>query len=98
MSYLQDKKTKRNRTFQVSLFVVLLIALFFFRNSFWSKFSYTLHTILYPVLVVGNSIGDKFSGVHAALSFKNSLLNENENLKEELNKLQAQISNYNILL
>lgn len=94
MSYLLDKKTKEKKFFRTTLWVVLFVILFYFRTSIWNSFSYVTGGIFRPVLVLGNSLGNKFKNLGAYFNFKNSLSAENENLKSQILESEADRANY----
>jgi rod shape-determining protein MreC len=98
MSYLLDKKEKRKKFFNIALGVVFLIILFYFRLGIFSGFSNVAQIIFRPILILGSSIGGKFENTISYFLSKNSLLKENENLKDQLNTEELRIANYNSLL
>lgn len=98
MNYLLDRKIKRKKFFSIVFFVIILLVLFYFRLSIWSGLAYGSHRLFRPLLILGNNLGQKFSGVGSYFVSKNSLDKENENLKLELNKAKARMSNYNSVL
>jgi len=94
MSYLLDKKIKRNKFFKILLGVIVLLFLIFFRVSIFSGLSYVSHAVFRPVLVLGNNIGEKFSNVGSVFRSKKSLTLENESLKSQILESQADRANY----
>ena len=98
MSYLLDKKTKRNNFIKILLIVIVLFILIYFRASIFRALSSVSQTVFRPVLLLGNSVGNKFKGTSSFLYSKKSLYLQNENLKSELRELEARISNYNSIL
>ena len=98
MNYLLDKKIKRKKFFYIVFFVVILLVLFYFRSGIWSGLAYGSHRLFRPILIFGNNLGQKFSGVGSYFVSKNSLYKESENLKLELGKTKARMSNYDSLL
>ncbi len=94
MSYLLDKKIKRKKFWNIALFVIFLLLLFYFRNPISSKLGATTHFVFRPVLFLGNSIGGSFSSVKAYFSFKSSLFEDKNNALEMLNEKMATYSNY----
>ena len=98
MSYLLDKKIKRDKFLKYSIFVVILLVLIYFRSGIFSGFSYASSFVFRPVLILGNNIGEKLSNVGSYFYFKKSLFLENEDLKSKLNEQEARMSNYNSLL
>jgi rod shape-determining protein MreC len=98
MSYLLDKKIKRNKFFKYSIFFVVLFILIYFRAGVFYGLSYVSSIIFRPVLILGNNIGDKLSNVGAYFYSKNSLFLENEDLKIKLSEQESRIVNYNSIL
>ena len=98
MSYLLDKKIKRNKLFKYAIFVVILFFLIYFRVGVFNGLSYVSSVIFRPVLILGNSIGGSLSNAGAYFYSKKSLSFENENLKAKLNEQEARMSNYNSIL
>jgi len=97
MSYLLDRKKKNRKIRNVFLIILLLVILFYFRESIARGFSYLGYSIFRPVLVVGNNIGDKFDNFSINFKSKEALLLENENLKNEKEELSTKITNLEIL-
>lgn len=97
MIYPQKSKTNkinsRKTIFVATIFVFLLVLQFFF--------SVTLKNIFYfvykPVYIVEENILKPFVGVQNFFKTKNSLINENASLKEELTKLELKVYDYNLL-
>ena len=98
MSYLLDKKIKRDKIFKYAIFVVILFVLIYFRAGVFRGLSYVSSIIFRPVLILGNNIGEKLSNAGAYFYSKNFLLSENENLKAKLNEQEVRMSNYNSIL
>jgi len=98
MNYLLDRKLKKKNPYTYVFFVVLVIVIFYFRTPIFSGLSYVSSAIFRPVLVVGGNIGEKFNGIGGFFSFKNTLIKENEELRNRLAESGAQMSNYNTVL
>lgn len=96
MSYLLDKKVKKNKYLKYALFVAVF--LFLMSLGVFRGFSYVGHFVFRPVLVLGHSVGGKFSNISSYFSSKKSLLAENAELKEKLYEQEARLTNYNSLL
>ena len=94
MSYLLDKKIKRKKIFQIALGAVVLIILFYFRSGIFNGLSYASQGLFRPVLILGNSIGEKFKSLNSFFISKNSLYLQNQSLQSQLNEDKAKISNY----
>jgi cell shape-determining protein MreC len=98
MSYLLDKKIKRNKLFKYILFVVILFIFIYFRTGIFNGLSSVVSFIFRPVLYLGNNIGGKLSNTGAYFYSKKSLLQENEDLKTKLNEQAGRMSNYSSVL
>ena len=98
MNYLLDKKTKRNRQLRVALGIVAIVVLLYFRSGIWSGLSYAGEIIFRPVLVLGQSIGEKLGSAGSYFASKNYLYLENQDLQSRLSREEARISNYDSLL
>jgi cell shape-determining protein MreC len=98
MSYLLDKKIKQKKFSRIVLGVVALFILFFFRSGIFGGFSWLGQGIFHPVLVVGNSLGEKFKNLGTYFISKNSLNLQNQNLTARLNENEAKMVNYNSIL
>jgi len=98
MSYLLDKKIKRNKLLKYSILVVFLFILIYFRYGIFNGLAYVSSIVFRPVLILGNNISEKLSNAGSYFYSKNSLLLENENLKSKLNEQETRISNYNSVL
>ncbi len=98
MSYLLDKKIKRNKLFKYSIFVVVLFFLIYFRAGVFYGLSYVSSAIFRPIQILGNGMGEKLLNMGAYFYSKNSLLLENEDLKTKLSEQETRMSNYNSVL
>ncbi len=98
MSYLLDKRLKRNSLIKYTTLVVLLFIFIYFKNGIFRGLSYFSHTVFSPVLVIGGNISEKLSNTSAYFYSKKSLLLQNENFKLRLNEEIAKMSNYNSIL
>jgi cell shape-determining protein MreC len=98
MSYLQDKKIKRQKYFKIALGIVILVVLYFFRSGIFDRFSFASQGIFHPVLVLGNNLGGKLGNISSFFASKNSLYLQNQNLQSQLDIDRAQMSNYNSVL
>jgi cell shape-determining protein MreC len=94
MSYLLDRKLKRNKFLKISLGIVVLFFLIFFRAAIFHGFSAVTHFITRPVLFLGNKIGDKIYNTRELLRSKNDLITENESLKSQILESGADRANY----
>lgn len=98
MSYLQDKKERRKKLYYFFSFLLLFFILFYFRTGVFKNLSFVAGKVFHPFLVAGNNIGAKFGSIGAFFHTKNSIYQENQNLKTQLSGMEAEISNYNSLL
>ena len=98
MSYLLDKKIKRKKFYYFLIAFFVCLVLFYFRLGIWNGLAFVSHTVFKPVLVVGNSMGEKFKNLGAYFTSKSSLLSENENLKSQILESQADRANYSSVL
>lgn len=98
MSYLLDKKIKRNKFFYIIFFIIILFILIYFRAGVFRGFSYVSHTFFRPVLTLGSNVGEKFKGINSFFYSKKTLYLGNEDLKLQLNELQGKLANYNSIL
>lgn len=98
MSYLLDKKIKRNKFLKYLIFVIILLFLIYFRSSVFYGLSYISSVIFRPVLILGNNIGESLSNANAYFYSKSSLLLENQDLKSKLSEQEVRIANYNSVL
>jgi rod shape-determining protein MreC len=98
MSYLLDKKIRQRKYTSYFVLTIVLLLLFYFQTGVFRSLSYVGHTIFRPVLVVGNAVGGKFSGVGSFFSSRNTLINENQNLREQIIEKDNNLANYNSIL
>jgi len=94
MSYLLDKKIKRKKFFNITLSVVVLIILFYFRAGIFNGFSGVSQVLFRPILIVGQNIGEKFKSVGSHFLSKNYLYNQNQKLQTQVDFNNARNSNY----
>jgi cell shape-determining protein MreC len=71
-----------------------LVVLFYFRVGIWGGFSYASESIFHPILVLGNSVGEKLKGLGTYFVSKNYLYNQNQKLQAEVDFNNARNSNY----
>jgi len=98
MSYLLDKKLKKRKILYITISIVFLISLFYFRVGLSSRLSNLSHYFFRPLLVFGNNISNGFSNAGSFFSFKKNIISENESLKKELDQINARIINYDSVL
>lgn len=98
MSYLLDKKNKRKKWYYVASFVFVFLILFYFRVGVWNGLALVSHVVFRPVLIFGNTVGGKFGDLGSYFVFKNSLYNENQDLRSKINESEAKMANYGSIL
>ena len=98
MNYLLDRKSKRKRFLYVAFSIILFVVLFYFRNGIFYGLSYVSSNIFRPVLILGNNVKDKLGSLGAYFLSKNSLLEENEDLRLALEESRVLMLNYNSVL
>lgn len=94
MSYLLDKNKKIQQYKKVGVVIVLVLFLVYFRAGIFRGLSVATHTIVKPIIVFGHAVGDEVGALGTAFRFKQSLLAENENLKNQILESQADRANY----
>ena len=94
MSYLLDKKIKEKKILKITLGIVVLIFLFYFRANIFDGLSSISQGVSHPVLVLGNIVGEKIKSVGSYFVSKNSLYQQNQKLQADLNFDEARMSNY----
>jgi cell shape-determining protein MreC len=97
MSYLLDKKEKRKKSLNIFLGILVLVVLFYFRANLWRGFSSVVLFSFRPVLILGNSVGEKFSNLGAYFVSKSSLVAENQSMRAKLSEEESRMINYNII-
>ena len=76
----------------------MAIVLLYFRAGIWSGFSLAAQKVFHPVLVAGNSIGDKFKNIGAYFVSKSYLYNQNQKLQAEVDFNNARNANYDSIV
>ncbi len=94
MTYLLDKKTKRNRTLKIVIIVFIFIILFFVKSYIFNAFSYLGQGVFNPVVSVGNNLSNRMKSLKTYFISKNSLYQENLDLKSQLESSAADRANY----
>jgi cell shape-determining protein MreC len=99
MHYRQDKKNRRKkiaiRFFSIAILLFLVIN---FRTQIFNGMSYAAHGVFNPIMTVGKNLGNKFSSIGSAVSFKKLIIAENKDLKTQLGETVAKTANYNSIL
>jgi cell shape-determining protein MreC len=98
MTYLLDKKTKREKFKKIALVIFFLCFLIYFRIQILNGLSSFVHFIFRPVLLLGNNVKGGFSNADIVLNSKKLLFLENETLKLELKENKAAVFGYNSIL
>lgn len=97
MSYLQDKKAKRERLLKFAAGALFVGVMFYFRAGIFHAVSSGAGTVFRPALLLGRSVAGGFGNLGAYFSLKSSLYKENEKLKEELAARNGARSDYEVL-
>ncbi|MDP9249490.1 MAG: rod shape-determining protein MreC [bacterium] len=97
MSYLQDRKIKKEKYFKIAAATLLLLILFYFRAGVFRSVSFAGAVVFRPVLTLGSSAGGWFGNLGAYFSSKKSLSEENESLRQDLLARDAVRANYDVL-
>jgi cell shape-determining protein MreC len=98
MSYLLDKKIKEKKFFKIALSVVVLFILFYFRVGIFGGLSNVSQKVFRPVLVIGNSIGDKFKSIGAYFVSKSYLYEQNQKLQAQVDFNNMRNANYDSVI
>lgn len=96
MSYLLNKKARRNKVIRYAA-LLALAAILVFAGAF-SKLSFVSHAVFRPALYFINGAGTKISSLASYFSSKKSLYMENENLKWKLYQQEAKMANYDSVM
>jgi cell shape-determining protein MreC len=94
MNYLLDKKIKRNRPIRIAIFILVVVIIFFFRSSIFNGLTYVSSGVFRPVFTYGGSVGQKIRSLQAYFISKNSLYNENLELKSKIERDLGDRANY----
>lgn len=98
MSYLLDKKSKRNGHITVIIFVIVFLILIYFRTSIFSGLSYVSSTVFRPFLVLKNSASARLDGFSSYLNSKDYLNKRIADLESKRADDEARMANYNTVL
>src|SRR3989344_5411751 len=98
MNYLHVKRTKKNKFFYIFVLILLFLFLFYFRSPIWRGFSFLSHGLFRPVLLAGNGISARFSGLRSFFVSKNNLYLDNQDLKNKLQVRDSRTANYDYIL
>ncbi len=93
MSYLLDRKLKRKKIISALVVGIILVFLFFVRDSVFSGLSYSAQIVFRPFLFLSNSFGEKINNISVYFSSKKSLEQEIRDLKLQLDADSARIVN-----
>jgi len=94
---LQPKRKPKKTGKGLFLFALMIMAVFtIFPGSFVS-FSTATNAVAVPFWNAGNSVRGSFSSFFTVLRFKNSLIVENQKLKEEVARLKRDLEGYDVL-
>lgn len=98
MNYLQDRKNKKRPIWIILIIATVLFVVFFFYNSFFKGFSYSIAYISQPFLNLSHNINSGLNNIKSYFISKKSLQKENEDLRFRLNDSEARMTNYNTVL
>ena len=98
MSYLQDRKTKKEKFFKIAAGTLLFLVLFYFRAGIFRGLSFAAGEVFRPVFHLGSKVGGSFVNLGFYFSSKRSLSEENQELKQQLESREAGRSNYDVLV
>ena len=98
MSYLLDRKIRQGKFFKITVGVLLLIVLFYFRTGIHAGLSYVVREVFHPILILGNKAGSSLGNLGAYFSSKKFLYAENENLWRKLETQSAELINREALV
>ena len=98
MSYLLDKKIQRKKISQITLVVIILVILFYFRVGVWKGLSSVSEIVFHPVFVLGRGVEEKFQNIGSYFLSKNYLYNQNQKLQAEVSFDDARMANYNSIV
>lgn len=94
MTYTLDKQ-RRNKKLRNTFFVIFIFFLIFYFNKPIAKVLGTFsHTIFRPVLVFGNNASTRLHNFGSYFVSKNTLLKDNDTLREENLSLRGELANY----
>ncbi len=94
MSYLLDKKTKRNRYYKFFFGLIIFIIIFYFRVDIFGGLSYVSGFVFRPIISSGNNVGLKLKSFGSYFSSKDLLYSENQDLKLKIEEDRANRANY----
>ncbi len=98
MSYLHDRKKRNKKIRNIFLVFLFLSLLFYFRSPILNTLSSGSNIILKPFFMLTNNIGTRMHNFSVLFNSKQSLLKENEDLKNTINENQAKVSEHDSLL
>ncbi|MBU0612059.1 rod shape-determining protein MreC [Patescibacteria group bacterium] len=98
MNYPLNKKAKKNNLLKIVFGIFILVALIYFRLEIFDGLSYAAHGIFRSVFIFGNNVGEKLSNTSSFFFSKKNLMQENENLKFQLDHISTRTLNYNSIL
>ncbi len=98
MSYLQDRKVKQKRLTIILVIIFVFFIMVVFRTPLFRALSLGGQKVFKPVWVLGGNIGTRFSMFFSSFASKQSLLQENDDLKMKLNEALIKNANQDVLL
>ena len=98
MNYLLDKKAKNKKITQIVLIGLFLLFVIYFRNPIYKGLASIAQTVFHPVIFLGDNASKRFSGMKYFFKSKQSLFDENNDLKNKLNEASAKVSSFETIL
>lgn len=97
MSYLQDKKNKDKKKIRFAALAILVIAFLYFSANIFNILSKGSLNVFSSVVGLSSRIKNNLHNISVYFTSKNSLLLENQNLKNTINENEARMANYEAL-
>jgi rod shape-determining protein MreC len=94
MTYTLDKQRRNKKLRNTFLIIFILFLIFYFNKPIAKVLGTFTHTVLRPVLVFGNNASTRLHNLGSYFASKNTLLKENDTLKEEKLSLESKLVNY----
>jgi cell shape-determining protein MreC len=98
MNYLLDRKSKNRNFTRWVILAIVFVFLFYFRMGVFRILSKVTHVVFRPVVIVGNKLGGGFSKINIFFVSKNTLIVENQNLRNQLSEKNGETANYSSVL
>lgn len=96
MTYHQrSSRKKRKKSTAIFIVIILFVLLFSIFNITFPKS--IINTVGYPVIKVKNFVLSPFSGIGSYFETKNSLIKENEELKDDVARLNVDVLTFGLI-